>query len=64
MAGVELAVSRRPDRVAWIVLACALIGIVMLARGLELIHTVGLLVAGAAAGASMAALAASRGKKR
>ncbi len=56
--------NRRPDLVAWILLASALTGIVIFARGLDLAGTVGLLISGAVAGASLAALAASRGKKR
>jgi hypothetical protein len=46
------------------VLIAAVAGIVMFSRGLRLIDTVGLLVCGAIAGASLAAMAAARRRKR
>ncbi|MGH9254895.1 MAG: hypothetical protein ACRD3C_10040 [Vicinamibacterales bacterium] len=47
-----------------LVLIAAVAGIVTFSRGLRLIDTVGLLVCGVVAGASLAAIAAARRKKR
>ncbi|HEY5619388.1 MAG TPA: hypothetical protein VIK60_15720 [Vicinamibacterales bacterium] len=47
-----------------LVLIAAVAGIVMFSRGLRLVDTVGMLICGAVAGASLAALAAARRKKR
>jgi hypothetical protein len=46
-----------------LVLVIAVAGIVVFARGLRLIDTVGMLICGVAAGASLAAIAASRRKR-
>ena len=48
---------------AVVILSAALAGIVLFAQGLRVVDTIGLLVCGAAAGASIAAIAAARGKK-
>jgi hypothetical protein len=46
-----------------VILIAALAGIVLFAQGLRVVDTVGLLVCGVAAGASIAALAAARRKR-
>lgn len=56
-----LAVTTRT--VPLLVLVIAVAGIVVFARGLRLIDTVGMLICGVAAGASLAAIAASRRKR-
>jgi hypothetical protein len=46
-----------------LVLAVAVAGILVFSRGLRLVDTVGMLVCGVAAGAALAAIAASRRKR-
>jgi hypothetical protein len=46
-----------------VVLAVAVAGIVTFSQGLRLVDTLGMLICGVAAGASLAALAAARRKK-
>jgi ABC-type uncharacterized transport system permease subunit len=46
-----------------LVLAIAVAGMVVFSQGLRLIDTVGMLICGVAAGASLAAIAASRRKR-
>jgi hypothetical protein len=47
----------------WVVLIISVAGMVMLSQGFRLIDTVGMLICGVAAGASLASIAASRRKK-
>ena len=49
--------------VALLVLVIAVTGMVVFSQGLRLIDTVGMLICGVAAGASLAAIAASRRKR-
>jgi hypothetical protein len=46
-----------------LVLIAAVVGIVIFSQGLSVVDTIGMLVSGAAAGAALAALAASRRRK-
>ena len=46
-----------------VILIAALTGIVLFSQGLRVVDTIGLLVCGVAAGASIAALAAARRKR-
>lgn len=46
-----------------VILSVALAGIVLFARGLRVVDTIGLLVCGVVAGASIAAIAAARRKR-
>ncbi len=46
-----------------VILIAALAGIVLFSQGLRVVDTIGLLVCGVAAGASIAALAAARRKR-
>lgn len=56
-----LAVTTR--KVPLLVLVIAVAGMVVFSQGLRLIDTVGMLICGVAAGASLAAIAASRRKR-
>ena len=48
---------------AVVILSAALTGIILFAQGLRVVDTIGLLVCGVAAGASIAAIAAARWKR-
>jgi hypothetical protein len=48
---------------AVVILGAALVGMVLFARGFRLIDSIGMLVCGVAAGASIAAIAAARRKR-
>ncbi len=48
---------------AVVILSAALAGIVLFVQGLRVVDTIGLLVCGVAAGASIAAIAAARRKR-
>jgi hypothetical protein len=57
------AVAVTTRTVPLLVLVIAVAGIVVFSQGLRLIDTVGMLICGVAAGASLAAIAASRRKR-
>jgi hypothetical protein len=48
---------------AVVILSAALAGMILFAQGFRVIDSIGMLVCGATAGASLAAIAAARGKR-
>ncbi len=49
---------------AVLILSAALVGMILFAQGFRVIDSIGMLVCGVAAGASLAAIVAARGKRR